>query len=113
MMSSILIVEDNESLGKSLGAFLRGHGLDVSHAESLYDARAHLDGSSFDAVVLDVGLPDGSGLELLERTGTERAVVMTATPNEADFAHHGVTHFLPKPFDLEDLLRALRDVVEA
>ena len=62
-MRKILIVEDNESLGRSLQVFLRGRGLTVTHASSLDDARAQLDAERFDAVLLDVGLPDGSGIK--------------------------------------------------
>jgi DNA-binding NtrC family response regulator len=112
-MSSILIVEDNESLGRSLSVFLRSRGLTVAHAGSLSAAKAHLHDTPFDAVVLDVGLPDGSGLDLLAQTGTERAVVMTATPDADAFERHNVTNYLPKPFDLEELFRVLRRVAEA
>ena len=112
-MSSVLIVEDNESLSRSLGAFLQARGLTVSRAGSLDAARAHLESTDFDAVLLDVGLPDGNGLDLLEHTGTERAVVMPAAPNLEAFERLGVMHFLPKPFDLEDLFQELRKVVDA
>ena len=112
-MSSVLIVEDNQSLARSLLAFLRGRGLEVQHVDSVAAARQRLASESFDAFLLDVGLPDGSGLDLLERTGTQRAVVMTATPDLAAFAHSGVTHFVPKPFDLEHLFQALAKIVDA
>ena len=112
-MHSILIVEDNESLGRSLQVFLRGRGLDVTHAGSIGDARAQLDAGRFDAVLLDVGLPDGSGLDLLSRTGTQRSVVMTANPDPDDFERCGVAHFVPKPFDLEDVFQTLTKIVDA
>ena len=111
-MKSVLVVEDNESLGRSVTHFLRGRGLDVTHAATLGDAKTHLDGNAFDAVLLDVGLPDGNGLDLIESTGPERVLVMTTTPDPVKFERYGVTHFLQKPFDLEDLLQALRSIVE-
>ena len=111
-MNSVLIVEDNESLGRCVSTFLRSRGLSVTRAASLRDARAELRRERFDAAVLDVGLPDGSGLDLLALTGAERTIVVTANPDPEGFEKHGVQHFLPKPFDLEDVFSALRKVVD-
>ena len=42
-----------------------------------------------------------------------RSVVMTATPDPDDFERCGVAHFVPKPFDLEDVFQTLTKIVDA
>jgi CheY-like chemotaxis protein len=65
----ILHVEDNEDLRKILVDLLRGHA-DVVGVATLQEARERLKREPFDLIVLDIGLPDGSGLELMESLDT-------------------------------------------
>ena len=99
----ILLVEDDARLCKVLAAFLEESGLGVTCAGSLAEGRAQLERRSFDAFVLDVGLPDGSGLALLESVEPERVLVISANPYRSGYAEFGVRHFLEKPLDLDDL----------
>jgi DNA-binding response OmpR family regulator len=100
----VLIVEDEEVLRQSLARYLAGRGLAVAVAGSLAEARMALAGGAFEAVVLDVGLPDGDGLDLLERAGAGRALVVSGAPDPARYARHGVVHHLAKPLDLRRVL---------
>lgn len=67
----ILHVEDDRDLRDVLGRFLADKA-DLTGADSLREARARLEEESFDIVILDVALPDGSGLELLENLEARR-----------------------------------------
>ena len=99
----LLIVEDEERLRRSVSRYLESHGIEVTQAGSLEEARSYLDAGAFDAVVLDVGLPDGDGLALLPLAGVQRAVVVTANPEPKRFRDCGVRHHLAKPLDLREL----------
>jgi PAS domain S-box-containing protein len=62
----ILFVEDHEDTARVLGRILRNAGFDVSHAGSVGEARALAASRRFDLLISDLGLPDGSGLELMK-----------------------------------------------
>ncbi len=101
----VLVVEDEVALRRYLVQYLRMKGAVVAEAGSLAEADTLLDRSDFDAIVVDVGLPDGDGLELLDRSPPERALVITANPDPARFALRGVLHHLAKPLDLREFGR--------
>jgi DNA-binding response OmpR family regulator len=100
MAASVLIVEDETLLRRALATYLERRGAVVAQAGSLAEARAALAARAFDALVLDVGLPDGDGLALLGHASVERALVVSAVPDPARYAELGVRHHLPKPLDL-------------
>lgn len=106
----VLIVEDEERLRCYLAMSLEGDGVLVEQAGSLAEARVLLARLRFDAVVLDVGLPDGDGLTLLERSPADRALVITANPDPARFAKVGVLHHLTKPLDLPEFVREVHSL---
>jgi len=62
----ILFVEDHEDTARVLGRILTNAGFDVSHANTLATARELAAARRFDLLISDVGLPDGSGLELMK-----------------------------------------------
>lgn len=109
-MSRILIVDDDELFTRGLAQFLRGHGHDVTAVCSLAEARAALGRSVPALMLLDLMLPDGNGLELLDDlAGLPGLRVVIAS------GHAGVTAFidklegnnvsyLAKPIDPRDLL---------
>ena len=82
-------------------------GLQVTEAGSVGEAHRHLDAGDFDAVVIDVGLPDGDGLTLLARTDVLRSIVVTANPDPVRFEGCGVIRYLAKPLDLCELRSAI------
>ncbi len=110
----LLLVEDDARLRQVLAGFLEESGVRVTCAGSLAEGRAQIGRQSFDAFVLDVGLPDGNGLALLESVRPERVLVISANPYRAGYAEFGVRHFLEKPLDLDHLAQAVeRLFVEA
>lgn len=62
---NVLVIEDDATIAAEIAARLRDHGHRVDVAHTLAAARSAVNGVRFDAAVLDVQLPDGSGLELL------------------------------------------------
>jgi DNA-binding response OmpR family regulator len=114
----LLVVEDDEELSRSMGRFLRQRGFRVHLAQTEAAALALLEAEPPDAAILDVHLPDGSGLDVLERMRDEGtaipAVVITADDSQAirlRAARLGVAAFLTKPVQPLELLRILEQVL--
>ena len=111
----ILVVEDEAALSDALGRGLRhaAHAVDV--APTLAAARSKVAMETYDALVLDLGLPDGSGLTLareLREAGSRLPILMLTArdtiPDRVRGLDHGADDYLVKPFALEDLLARLR-----
>ena len=69
-MSHLLLIEDDSDLASGLNASLAQSGYDVTHLTNGSEAVAACDGSNYDVVVLDLGLPDIDGIEALKLAGT-------------------------------------------
>ena len=112
-MRHILIVEDDQALSEGIALALRGNDLHFSQAANLSAARAILAGNRFDLVLLDVNLPDGSGLEMLaELRGSAAVMLLTANDMETDIVAGlslGADDYITKPFSLA-VLRARVEV---
>jgi two-component system, OmpR family, response regulator QseB len=111
----VLVVEDDEVLRDGLLAGLALEGLTPDAVETCEDARAAVATSQHDAIVLDIGLPDGSGLDLLRewrRQGiTTPALLLTArnlVEDRIEGLDRGADDYLGKPFDLGELAARLR-----
>jgi CheY-like chemotaxis protein len=115
--STILVVEDEPAAARVLEIMLQRAGYDVATAASLQDARQALAKRHPSAVLLDLELPDGSGLELAEelalRTKPVPVVVLSGRGPADDFVGSPVAIWLMKPFAKEQLLRAVKRVVAA
>ena len=112
---SVLVVEDDQTVSAMVEMLLRHYGYDVDVAGTLADARRQLVGSDPDVIVLDLNLPDGSGLDLLEHaraTGLRaRVAVLTADVDPGHLRRlKGLRpdRFLRKPLNFLDLLAAVR-----
>ena len=111
-LAGVLLVEDEPLLRRLLAQFLRSRGFEVEAAASLGEARALLCRRRFDTAVVDVGLPDGDGLDLLAHLGADRAIAISASPDGARYLRAGVRHRLEKPLDLDTLTAEIRRLVE-
>ena len=107
----ILLVEDHEDTARVLGRILRNAGFDVSHAGTIADARALAGSRRFDLLISDLGLPDGSGLDLMkalrDAQGT-KGIALSGFGTDEDVASSeaaGFSAHLTKPVDW-DRLRA-------
>jgi DNA-binding NtrC family response regulator len=106
---SILVVEDEALLRKQLAAELERLHADVTGAGTLAAARQWAGEQGFDFVLLDVQLPDGSGMELLKArafAANTGVIVMTAhggVPGAVEAMRLGALDYLVKPFELGEL----------
>ena len=87
-MSRILLLEDDEALGRGICMALETPNCTVTHCSTRLQAIKILQGVVFDLLILDINLPDGSGLELLRtlrQNGTSTpAILLTANDLELD-----------------------------
>lgn len=109
-----LIVEDNRSLLRTLVSTLERRFGEVRSTRTVEGARALLEGWRPELIVLDVMLPDGDALAVLELAALrEPTPVVIAISGEADaaqtfaLAQRGVRAFLPKPLRLAELEAAI------
>lgn len=111
-MSRILLLEDDEALGRGICMALETPNFTVTHCSTRLQAIKILQGVVFDLLILDINLPDGSGLELLRtlrQNGTSTpAILLTANDLELDEVtglEAGADDYITKPFSLA-VLRA-------
>lgn len=111
-MSRILLLEDDEALGRCICMALETPNCTVTHCSTRLQAIKILQGVVFDLLILDINLPDGSGLELLRtlrQNGTSTpAILLTANDLELDEVtglEAGADDYITKPFSLA-VLRA-------
>jgi two-component system response regulator QseB/two-component system response regulator BasR len=114
----ICLVEDDLELGKALQSALQDSGQDVVWVRRVADARHWINSDPFDAILLDLGLPDGSGLDFLKLLRSEGKtlpiLVITARDSLEDRLGGldiGADDYLVKPFAVSELLARLRAVV--
>lgn len=109
----LLVIEDHEPTLKVMTRLLRGIGYDVTEATSVASAIAATQRERFDLLISDLGLPDGSGLDVMRQLREEyagRAIALTGYGMESDIAASrsaGFTQHLTKPVDLDHLQRAI------
>lgn len=112
----LLIVEDNDILSKTLQRYLVGLGLKVTTIRTVAGAQDLLTNHSFDALLVDIYLPDACGLDLV-RLLPDSSIPVVAMTAEAPWSHRkqacdaGVAAFLEKPFPLNTLKRTLKCVL--
>ena len=111
-MKQLLIVEDDQTLNEGLCKALRQEDRKIISCDCLKAARAQLALGIIDFVLLDINLPDGSGLDLLKEIKKQKAslpvVLLTANDTDRDIVQGletGADDYITKPFSLS-VLRA-------
>lgn len=111
----LLLVEDTEDLASSVLQFLRAEGHAVDHARDAATAEAAMATTDYACVILDLGLPDGSGLAVLDarRRAGDRTPVVIATARDQISDRiagldAGADDYVVKPFDLRELSARIR-----
>ena len=110
-MQKILLIEDDITLGNGIRLALQNASLQITLCHTLAEARNVLERNSFDLLILDINLPDGSGLDLLNevrKTSAIPIILLTANDMEMDIVtglESGADNYITKPFSLA-VLRA-------
>lgn len=104
MLKSVLLVDDEQEICQLLSNMLRRSGTACTFAHSIQEGKAALNAGHFDAVFLDVHLPDGLGYELIPllRSSQPEACTITISALDAERARsvaEGADFFVPKPFN--------------
>lgn len=108
---SILVVDDDDLLRQQLARAFERRGLEVRTAANLAEAKARITEESPELAVVDLKMPDGSGMKLLELLHqvdpTTKSVMLTGYGSIAtaiDAVRLGATYFLQKPADADEIL---------
>lgn len=111
----VLIVEDQERLARVVKQGLAERSYTVTAVGSCAAARDALCESSYDVIILDLGLPDGDGLDLLlewRKAGFNEPVLILSARNTVEDRIKGLDlgadDYLPKPFSIEELQSRIR-----
>lgn len=111
----VLIVEDNDRLAKLMAEGLQRRGFSCDIACNLADADSAMDGAAYDAIVLDLGLPDGDGIDWLGAKRRARhvapALIVTARGALEDRVaglDGGADDYVVKPIEIEELAARIR-----
>lgn len=114
-MATVLVVDDDPNIRAMLLRALRYEGYDVTAADGAEAARAAFARGGFDAILLDVRLPDGDGFRLLEafrRSDPTVPILMLTARDDVESRVRGLDlgadDYVPKPFHLSELLARLR-----
>lgn len=114
MTATVLIVDDEDTAREFIAEALRDAGYEALDAADLESAHQIIDTGAADIIVLDVMLPDGSGLTLLDRLSLENPrppVLLVTAFAEVEMAveamKKGAQDLIQKPIDLERLLQAV------
>ncbi|MCU8084065.1 response regulator transcription factor [Shewanella sp. SM23] len=115
----VLLVEDNRLLSNNIIQYLELSGIECDYAFNLAQADMLISQQQFDAIILDLNLPDGDGIEACERWKgqciTSPVIMLTARSSLNDrlsgFAV-GADDYLVKPFAMEELVARLKVVAQ-
>jgi len=114
MVAQVLLLEDDPAIARTVAYALEREGLQVTHSLLLHDARKLWSAGGFDLLVLDVGLPDGSGLDLcreVRAAGHTPVLMLSAHGEELDRVlglELGADDYLAKPFSPRELAARAR-----
>jgi two-component system phosphate regulon response regulator OmpR len=117
MSQRLLLIDDDVRLSTMVGDYLRGHGFEVDCAGSLAAGRERLQRGDYDALLLDLMLPDGDGLDLTRELRADAhtrrlpLLMLTARGEPMDRIvglELGADDYLPKPFEPRELLARVK-----
>lgn len=114
MSATILVVDDVETARQAIANSLRKDGKEVLEAGTLKEARAYLEIDKADICILDILLPDGNGLSLLDEVvqmATQPKFIVITAHGQIDYAveamKKGALDFITKPIDIKVLKKSI------
>jgi len=118
-MGRILIIEDDNRIARVLARLVEELGLQSTIADSLKEARELKEQEPWDIVLLDLNLPDGNGLSILNDlkaiSSAPEINIITGTGDQEGAKtafENGAWDFIQKPFNLLNLSQNLRTILE-
>lgn len=118
LMAKILIVEDDTTFSQLLEGFLRKHGHEIATAKNIKSALKLISENTFDLLLLDYRLPDGTGMDVLEKArenGRDVPVIIMTSFNDVRTAvkamQSGAFDYITKPVNPEELLMIMGDAM--
>jgi len=114
----ILIIEDETELAKSISEYLSGENYICEFASTFVKAMEKIKDFQYDCILLDIGLPDGNGLAILEElknTNKQDGVIIISAKNALDDKIKGLQlgadDYLTKPFHLSELMARIYSII--
>ncbi|OJJ17676.1 DNA-binding response regulator [marine bacterium AO1-C] len=114
----ILIVEDEQELRTALLSYLKNEGYICESVQNFEDAQEKIHLYNYDIIVLDIGLPDGNGLDLLQQLKSQRSqagVLIISAKNSLDDKLKGLDvgadDYITKPFHLAELNARIKSIL--
>ena len=117
MVERVLVVDDDETIRRTLRINLRARGYEVEVVGSGRDALSTLEDAPPDLVILDLGLPDLDGVEVLRvlrRTSRVPVVVLSArhqSDDKVEALDEGADDYVTKPFGMDELMARVRSAL--
>ena len=121
MSNKILIIEDEPDIRKTLEYNISREGYKVVCASSLSKGKEHINSSDFSLILLDLMLPDGSGLDLCREIKSDKdksstpIIILTAKDDEVDKVvgfELGADDYVTKPFSVRELILRIKAVLK-
>jgi two-component system phosphate regulon response regulator PhoB len=121
MSQKILLIEDEPDIRKTLEYNLSREGFDVICASSLSEGKNYINTNQFSLILLDLMLPDGSGLDLCRELKTDSdkkltpIIILTAKDDEVDKVvgfELGADDYVTKPFSVRELILRVKAVLK-
>lgn len=121
MSKKILVIEDEPDIRKTLEYNLERENFIVTTASSLSDAKEHLAKDNFSLLILDLMLPDGSGLDLCRELKSNSTIesplilILTAKDDEVDRVvgfELGADDYVTKPFSVRELILRVKAILK-
>jgi CheY-like chemotaxis protein len=111
MSTRILFVEDNANTAMAMKVVLELRGYNVETAKNVAEAVAKLEANSYDLLISDISLPDGTGYDVIARSPKRvKAIGLSGYTSETDkeeAMRRGFSEYLTKPFRNDDLFGAI------
>ncbi len=114
----ILLVEDNIRLSEDMLHFLAGNGFVVEHAATLHAGLEKINIYHYDLVIVDIGLPDGNGLELIKKmksNNMDSGILIVTAKNAIEDKVYGLNlgadDYITKPFHQAELNARIRSIL--
>ncbi len=116
-MAEILVVEDDSSLNRLICKALEMEGHNVNGVKSLKEARQEFESFCYDLTILDLMLPDGNGIDIIEELVKKTEVIVISAHGDINTAvkavQLGAFNFIPKPFELASLTTEVERALES